>query len=591
MYSKIKVAAASPQIKVADPISNATSILGIINNAAIFGASILLTPELSLSAYTCQDLFYNKSLANASQKALISLLSATQNIDMYIIVGLPVFSCDRVYNCSVCIYKGKIVNVSVKHTMTSYTHERAFTYSQINSIDINGQTYNISDNFTIYDSVSVQVNVGKATNKLDTDAKIVLNPFSLPSPADTHYFTTFVPKNKAQIPVILLSNASCTESTTDYVFSGQCMIVTEDTALASKRYEIGGSYIISEVNLPAKKVKTSIAIPETVVETIKRCPYMPDDSATRAKYIEDILEIQATGILKRMMFIGTKKAVLGISGGLDSTLSLLALVRAFDKAGYDKTGITAITMPGFGTSHTTKNNAVDLIDALGVTKKEISIKDACINHFKDIGHDGRPDTAYENAQARERTQILMDYSNMTGSLMVGTGDLSEIALGFATYNGDHIAMYSPNGSIPKTVIRLIVDHIAENSDEKLKQVLKDILDTPVSPELVNSADNKQITQKTEEIVGPYELHDFFIYYFIRGHMTPSEILQEAVKVFPEYSEDKLKSYLKIFVKRFFAGQFKRSCSPDGAMATLLSLSPRGGLFMPSDANPDAFLDF
>lgn len=591
MCKKIKLATASPEIKVADPFFNASSIEAAAKKAASSGSKVLLTPELSLSAYTCQDLFYNVSLADSCQKALISLQNATRDLDLYIFVGLPVFSENKTYNCMVALYKGAINAVFAKNHMTSYTHERAFEYSLPDSVVINGNKYALSNSITIQNDITLQVAIGAIKDKLNVTAQVLLNPFSLPAPTDTQYFTTFATKNKGNFPIILLSNASCTESTTDYAFSGQNMIISNDSALKTDRFEFKGSFCMNEVSIKSTATTAEFTAVKNEIETIKRCPYMPDDEKLRTEYIEEILNIQATGILRRMMYIGTKKTVVGISGGLDSTLSLVALVHAYDKAGYNKKNICAITMPGFGTSHTTKNNAVDLIDALGVTKKEISIKDACIEHFKDIGHDGRPDTAYENAQARERTQILMDYSNMIGALMIGTGDLSEEALGFSTYNGDQMAMYSPNASIPKTVIRLIIDQVAEKSDDKLKQVLKDILSTPVSPELVNNADNEKITQKTEEIVGPYELHDFFLYYFIIGRMSPKDIKKAAIETFPEYTEDKINNYLKIFIKRFFAGQFKRSCSPDGAMATVLSLSPRGGLFMPSDATPAAFLDF
>ncbi len=592
MRNNIKLAIASPQTKVADPFFNASSIENAAKKAAMSGAKILLTPELSLSAYTCQDLFYNVSLADSCLKALVSLTQATCELDMFIFVGLPIFNGGSVYNCSLALYKGNIVSVFAKNKMTSYAHERAFSYSLPSSLDINGKQYIIDSSFTIQDDIVLQVAVGAITDVLNTDAHIILNPFCLPSPTDTQYFTSFEPKNKAQMPVILLSNASCTESTTDYAFSGQCKIIANEANFVSQRYELNGSLLIGEVALPNSVIKSEIIISSQELEAIKRCPYMPKDAAGRAIVIEEILNIQATGILKRMSHIGTQKTVLGISGGLDSTLSLVALVHAYKKAGFNIKDICAITMPGFGTSKTTKNNAVDLIDALGVTKKEISIKEACMSHFKDIGHDGRPDTAYENAQARERTQILMDYSNMINALMIGTGDLSEEALGFSTYNGDQMAMYSPNASIPKTVIRLIIDHVAQQSDVALKQVLIDILNTPVSPELVNNADNNNhITQKTEDILGPYEIHDFFLYYFIIGRMSPKEILQIAITTFPEYTKDHIHTYLKTFVSRFFAGQFKRSCSPDGAMAGVLSLSPRGGLFMPSDAQPTAFLDF
>lgn len=591
MCKKIKLATASPEIKVADPFFNASSIEAAAKKAASSGSKVLLTPELSLSAYTCQDLFFNVSLADSCLKALISLQNATRDLDLYIFVGLPVFSENKIYNCMVALYKGDINAVFAKNHMTSYTHERAFEYSLPDSVVINGNKYALSNSITIQNDITLQVAIGAIKDKLNINTKVLLNPFSLPAPTDTQYFTTFTTKNKGNLPIILLSNASCTESTTDFAFSGQNMIISNDSILKTDRFEFKGSFCANEVSIKTAAITTEFTAVLNEKETIKRCPYMPYDEKLRAEYIEEILNIQATGILRRMMYIGTQKTVVGISGGLDSTLSLVALVHAYDKAGYNKKNICAITMPGFGTSHTTKNNAVDLIDALGVTKKEISIKDACIEHFKDIGHDGRPDTAYENAQARERTQILMDYSNMIGALMIGTGDLSEEALGFSTYNGDQMAMYSPNASIPKTVIRLIIDHVAEKSDDKLKQVLKDILTTPISPELVNNADNEKITQKTEEIVGPYELHDFFLYYFIKGRMSTKDIKKAAVETFTEYTNDQISNYLKIFIKRFFAGQFKRSCSPDGAMATVLSLSPRGGLFMPSDAPPTAFLDF
>ncbi len=611
-----KVAAATPLLRVADTNYNAEKIIEIINDATKKGAEIIVFPELCITSASCGDMFKNGSLLISAKKALSRIIEETKNLNSTNIVGLPIASNGKIYNCAVVFKKGEIIDVTSKQLL-SHNESRWFSFSNNKSEII--KAIGCTDNCQYSNSNNISVAIGKDLVTYDNNYsnEIVAIPFVFPEIIG--YYDSIQNRlksiSKTKQNVIILASAGMGESSTDYAYAGATLIVENGKILAEgKRFSNKNSFIITDIDLNQLKqereykenyINLSNIEPENNIGLsyendyenilrgkIRQNPFIPEDKYALSKRCEEIFNIQTYALIKRFEHTYCNKAVIGISGGLDSTLALLVAVNAFDKMGIDRANITAITMPGFGTTNRTYNNAVNMIKELGATFKEISIKDACLQHFKDIEHDiNIHNVTYENSQARERTQILMDYANKISALHLGTGDMSELALGWATYNGDHISMYNVNCSIPKTLAKYMVAWVAQNNKGVIRDILMDVVNTPISPELTPADENGNIKQKTEDIVGPYELHDFFIYYLLRYNFSVNQIFSLAKTAFEgKYENDYIKHWLKIFIRRFFTQQFKRSCLNDGPAVGVISLSPRGGLNMPSDISPNIWLD-
>lgn len=641
MYGFIRTAAAVPKLKVADCIYNTDEILNIIEEAYKKNVKILAFPELSITSYTCADLFAQTTLIEYAEKSLERIAEFSKDKDMFITVGLPVCCDNQTFNCIAAISKGKILGLIPKTCLPNYSEfyeERWFASSAdiiSDEVTICGQTVPIGADilFTAENIKNLTIGIEVCEDLWSPippssyqsifGATIIINGSASNELATKHeYRRNLVSQQSSRcICGYIYSSAGTGESTQDTVFSGHSMICENGNMLSeSKRFLKEGSIIISDIDIELlandRKKNTSFmtqlrknegpvffrtvkfTLGENYIDdfyrTVKTAPFVPDNNIMLNERCEDIFNIQVTGLSKRITHTNSKALVVGISGGLDSTLALLVAVKACDYIGLDRKCVHGITMPGFGTTDRTYNNALNLMKSLGITLKEISIKDAAIQHFKDIGHDiNIHDVTYENTQARERTQILMDYANKEYGMVIGTGDLSELALGWATYNGDHMSMYGVNGGIPKTLVRVLVKWVAENETlgEGAAEILFDVLDTPVSPELLPPDKDGNINQKTEEIVGPYELHDFFLYYVVRFGFTPAKILFLAEKAFNgKYTRETLIKWIKNFYRRFFAQQFKRSCLPDGPKVGTINLSPRGDWRMPSDAVGRIWLD-
>ncbi len=641
MYGFIRTAAAVPKLKVADCIYNTDEILNIIEEAYKKDVKILAFPELSITSYTCADLFAQTTLIEYAEKSLERIAEFSKDKDMFITVGLPVCCDNQTFNCIAAISKGKILGLIPKTCLPNYSEfyeERWFASSAdiiSDEVTICGQTVPIGADilFTAENIKNLTIGIEVCEDLWSPippssyqsifGATIIINGSASNELATKHeYRRNLVSQQSSRcICGYIYSSAGTGESTQDTVFSGHSMICENGNMLSeSKRFLKEGSIIISDIDIELlandRKKNTSFmtqlrknegpvffrtvkfTLDENSIDdfyrTVKTAPFVPDNNIMLNERCEDIFNIQVTGLSKRITHTNSKALVVGISGGLDSTLALLVAVKACDYIGLDRKCVHGITMPGFGTTDRTYNNALNLMKSLGITLKEISIKDAAIQHFKDIGHDiNIHDVTYENTQARERTQILMDYANKEYGMVIGTGDLSELALGWATYNGDHMSMYGVNGGIPKTLVRVLVKWVAENETlgEGAAEILFDVLDTPVSPELLPPDKDGNINQKTEEIVGPYELHDFFLYYVVRFGFTPAKILFLAEKAFNgKYTRETLIKWIKNFYRRFFAQQFKRSCLPDGPKVGTINLSPRGDWRMPSDAVGRIWLD-
>ena len=634
----VKVAAAVPEVQVAHPRSNLQSIESLVIQAEGHGVEVITLPELCLTGYTCGDLFHQQLLLDEAEMALIQLMNFTRSLDIITIVGLPVAFNGALYNCAAVIQKGKILGLVPKTYIPNYSefYERRWFASAADLpaeafVWLCGQQVQLSARLLFHTSYCVfgielcedlWAPIPPSSNLALAGADII---FNLSASNDV------VGKRAYLMQLLCQQSARCLcgyvyvaagfgESTQDTVFSGKAMILENGTLLAeAKPHSLQPQLIESEIDVEriraerrlkttfaacgAHMAVTSTASAFVTVDTalltpreleltrpVAPHPFVPAGRDLDAR-CEEIFAIQTEGLAKRLRHTGSQTAVIGISGGLDSTLALLVCVRAFDLLGIDRQGIVGVTMPGFGTTDRTYENALSLIEKLSVTGREISIKDSVTQHFMDIGHDiENHDVTYENAQARERTQILMDIANDTGGLVVGTGDLSELALGWATYNGDHISMYGVNASVPKTLVRYLVGYYADTcGDEELKSVLYDVLDTPVSPELLPPQEDGTIAQKTEDLVGPYELHDFFLYHVMRMGEDRDKIYRLARIAFSdEYDGATIDRWLTIFYKRFFASQYKRSCLPDGPKVGTVALSPRGDWRMPSDA---AYTDF
>ncbi len=576
---KLRVATISPKICVGNPTKNGDEVINILESLNSENIDVIAFPELSLTGCTCGDLFFHKTLIEACELALVKIIEYSKPYHYHIIIGAPLKYGEKLYNAAFHIYKGQIVQVVSKRNLSN-AEQRWFSTGYNSSIDI--YDYNIMIGEDFY------------TDKYPTD--FVINIAAAPALVtgyDKHkeFVKKFtVDRNCAYI----YSSAGPNESTTDYVYSGSCLIAENGTIIAEgKRFSFDSEITIAEISLGNPNKNISPINIEKRVDENQTNPFVPTNADELAKRCEEIIEIQCTGLAKRMLHIHCNKLVLGISGGLDSTHALLVAVESMKKLNIPLDNLICITMPGFGTTDLTYTNACNLVKSLGATLIEISIKNACLQHFKDIGHNvDVHDVTYENTQARERTQILMDYANKIGALVVGTGDLSELALGWCTYNGDHMSMYGVNGSVPKTLMRHLVRYIADNSDENISKILYSVIDTPVSPELLPLDENGKMVQKTENTIGPYDVHDYFIYHFIRHHKSPAELLEMSFKTFKgTYNEEELCNWLGIFIKRFFNNQFKRSCIPDGVAVGTVSLSPRGAFIMPSDAYYDDWLKF
>ena len=615
----IKVAAVTPEVTVADTQKNAKIICDDILQATALGAKIIVFPELCLTGYTCADLFYHDVLLKNALRALSDVVSCSIGADALIFVGCPLRHSGKLYNCAVAINNGKILGAVPKTFLPNYNEfyeKRWFAPApeQSEEISLLGQTVPFGrgilfcceqmQNLTVGAEIcedlwtpmppSVTLALSGATITVNLSA-------SNECVGKSEYRKALVSSQSARLVCgYVYCSAGDGESTTDLVFSGHNIIAENGRVLAeSNLFE--NEITVSEIDVdflscerakiyPAeitrkadKIVYFSIKKEQTsLTRAFSRYPFVPKDSDELHSRAKLILTMQSKALAKRIDHTHTKSLVIGVSGGLDSSLALI-VAKLASEASKTKPEVIAVTMPCFGTTDRTHDNSIKLSEALGVTLKEVDIKKAVLQHFDDIGQNaGTYDVTYENGQARERTQVLMDIANKTGGMVVGTGDLSELALGWATYNGDHMSMYGVNASVPKTLIRYLINHYALSADKKTKEVLGDILDTPVSPELLPS-DGKNISQKTEDLVGPYELHDFFLYYMLRMYYSPKKIFRAAKLAFPDYDEKTIAGWLKVFVRRFFAQQFKRSCLPDGVKIGSVSLSPRGDWRMPSDA--------
>ncbi len=632
-FGFVKTASAIPSVKVADCKYNVRQMLPIIEEASEKGVELLLFPELGITSYSCGDLFLNRHLIEEAEKALQQLVEKSADYNTIIVVGTPVYTEEKLLNCAVVLHRGKIEGVVPKRYITGRNNsERSFTpgieIPHDTTVTLCKQIVSISTNtlfrtplYTFGIEIGEEMSpITQGTHLALNGAHIILNPASNSESVGKydHLKQNFIAESAKTNTAYVYSNCGYGESSGDNVFGGDAYIIENGTLLAkSKRFSIHPQLIISDIDidlLKSKRVRNrrlhlckneikdnDIRFCDIAQDTNKKfaitrryeaMPFIPKENCMNER-CEEIFSIQSMGLAKRIEHTHASSCVIGISGGLDSTLALLVTVKAFDILGRDRKDIVAVTMPGFGTTDRTYNNAIYLMKKLGVSMQEVSIREACIQHFKDIGHDiNIHDVTYENAQARERTQILMDIANRTNGFVIGTGDLSELALGWATYNGDHMSMYGVNASVPKTLVKYLVRWIALNdSDEETRTTLLDIVDTPISPELIPAHDNGEIKQKTEDLVGPYELHDFFIYHTLRNGFTPSKIYFIACQSF-EGVHDKatIKKWLKTFYRRFFTQQFKRSCMPDGPKVGSCCMSPRGDWHMPSDACMSSWLD-
>lgn len=628
-YGMIRAAAASLRLKVADPTYNKEKIKEAIDCAEQKGARLIVLPELCVTGYTCADLFFTKSLQHSAENALKEIIEYTSGKNIVAAVGMPVPFYNSLYNCAVVIGNGRIYGIVPKIHLANYNEfyeKRWFAsgsdFKSCQNIDfcgfettIGSQIFDLGGGAVLGLELceDLWVPTPPSGSLTLSGANIIANlSASDEYVSKAQYRRDLVSNQSARcICAYVYSGAGVCESTTDLVFSGATLIAENGSVIAQgKRFARDNEIIVSDIDIERlnSQRRGNMSFENSINELkitqiplnnnendltyrfVDAHPFVPSDDEKRRERCEEIFAIQAAGLAKRLEHVGSKGCVIGISGGLDSTLALLVAVEAMKLIGKPSSDILGITMPGFGTTDRTYNNAIDLMKSLGVTIKEISIKDACVQHMKDIEHDEAvKDITYENTQARERTQILFDMANKHNCLLVGTGDLSELAMGWCTYNGDHMSMYGVNASVPKTLVRYLVDYVAKISDEKTKAILLDVLDTPVSPELLPPDSDGKIAQKTEDNIGPYELHDFFLYNFVRFGFEKDKLRRLAIKAFDGvYDSATIEKWLGVFMKRFFISQFKRSCIPDSPKVGSVSLSPRGDWRMPSDAS---FKDF
>ncbi|MDE7412232.1 MAG: NAD(+) synthase [Muribaculaceae bacterium] len=635
----IRVAAAKPIVKAGDVDANLSNIVSMIEEAELKKVSLLVFPELSLTGYTCADLFHQSALLDYAKEALLILAEETKSLHITTVIGLPLVLNNRIYNCAAVLSKGEIYGIVPKSHIPNYNEFyelRWFTPGRKSdsTIEISGREIPFSSRllfkldeaiFGIEICEDLWVPIPPSCKMARDGADIILNLSATNELAGKHsYLVDLITQQSARCRcAYVYSSAGSNESSTDLAFSGNCIIAENGMLLReSPRFSMEPQMQIADIDiellrndrrhhnsfndspdsenikpiqLPASTYNMGIEeMSDEMLEyrDVNPYPFVEKDESRLKERCEEISSIQAWGLATRLKAIHCDKAVIGISGGLDSTLALLVTVKAFDILGIDRKNILGITMPGFGTTDRTHNNAWNLMVELGVTPMEIPIAEAVKVHFKDIGHDPETlDATYENSQARERTQILMDMANKTGGIVIGTGDLSELALGWCTYNGDQMSMYGVNASIPKTLVRdLVKGYMLDSQNPEVRRTLQDIIDTPISPELLPAASDGSISQVTEDFVGPYPLHDFFLHLMLRHSFSPIKIYRLACKAFKDiYDKKTIKKWLITFYKRFFSQQFKRSCMPDGIKVGSVCLSPRGDWRMPSDASVNLWI--
>jgi len=627
MYGYYRVAAAVNQTTVANPDRNADEIIALVKEAAAKEVSVVVFPELTLTGYTASDLFLNQRLLDAQNDALAKILDNIKFIDTIVILGIAVMEADRLYNCAAVLHHGKILGIVPKSYLPNnrefYDKRHFVSGRDIVRIETEllGETAPFGVDLLFSDGKEMTFGVEicedlwavtpPSNHMASNGANLLFNLSASNELIGKHAYREELVRTQSArcMAAYVYASAGVGESTTDTVYGGHAIIAEYGTTLVqNERFRMESHLITADVDLQKlrwlrlnegsygdgrrKKTRTikvgTLPILTNIDRFIDPAPFVPSRHADKEQRSEEIIQIQAHGLIKRMTHAHIKKAVIGISGGLDSTLALLSIHKAFEIMGWDHGDIIAVTMPGFGTTSRTKTNAVKLCEALGVTLKEIEITDLSLKEFDAINHDpNEHSVTYENVQARARTSILMNLANKEGGLVIGTGDLSEIALGWSTYNGDHMSMYALNSGIPKTLIKYVIEYFKK--EERLAAIIDDILVTPISPELLPHS-NDEITQETEEIVGPYELHDFFLYHFIKYGATPQKIRFLAVNAFDtKYDEDTITHWLKLFLRRFFTQQFKRSAMPDGPKVGTIALSPRADWKMPSDADVESWL--
>ena len=648
----LRVAAATPKVRVADPQYNAQQIMDLIGQGYSRGVKLMVFPELCLTAYTCADLFGQKALLRKAREELDRIVRFTDGKDILVFLGLPWERDGKLYNAAAAIQKGRLLGIVPKRNLpndSEFYEARLFCPGNERAVmtNWNGEKVPMGTNLlfkcknmpelTVAAEIceDVWVPCPPSIRHALAGATVVVNCSASDETTgkDMYRHDLICSQSARLVCGYVYANAGEGESTQDLVFGGQNIIAENGTCLVESRRFINesicadmdlerldserrrmstfpdpaaareeGGYLAVEFNLdavledsPGSQNAQAVGSSQPggdVLRYVDPAPFVPRDERQRNRRCEEILSIQAMGLKKRLEHTGCREAVIGLSGGLDSTLALLVTVRAFDSLKIPRSGIHCITMPCFGTTDRTYNNACTLAGKVGAELREINIREAVTRHFEDIGHDmDRHDVTYENSQARERTQVLMDIANEVGGLVIGTGDMSELALGWATYNGDHMSMYGVNGSVPKTLVRHLVRYYADTCREKeLADVLLDVLDTPVSPELLPPQDGR-ISQKTEDLVGPYELHDFYLYYILRYGYAPSKIYRLAFQAFKsQYDRETILKWMNVFYRRFFSQQFKRSCLPDGPKVGSVAVSPRGDLRMPSDASGRLWLE-
>lgn len=629
-YGFFRAASASLNLKVADPQYNKNSIINAIEAAEKEGARLLVTPELSVTGYTCADLFFTFALQNAANDALAQITATTKGKNIAVLLGMPVPFLGSLYNCAVLVRGGKIIGAVPKKHIANYNefYEKrwfasGFDFEAVQDISICGFDVKIGDQiFDLGGGAMLGVELCEdlwvpappSSQLVQSGANIIANLSASDEYVSKAQYRKSLVENQSARCVCgyVYAGAGPCESTTDLVFSGATLIAENGSVAAEgNRFDFENQIVYADLDIEklsalrrnnmsfSNKIGTVQIVSAPVQNNendlkhrfVDPHPFVPADDEMRRERCREIFAIQSCGLAKRISHVGSAGAIVGISGGLDSTLALLVAAEAMKRLGKSAADIIGITMPGFGTTGRTYNNALELMHRLGVQIKEIDIKAACEQHMRDIEHNSEiHDITYENTQARERTQILFDMANKHNMLLVGTGDLSELAMGWCTYNGDHMSMYGVNASVPKTLVRYLVEYVASVSDKETAAVLYDILDTPVSPELLPPDENGNIAQKTEENIGPYELHDFFLYNFVRFGFSKEKLIMLAQKAFEDkYSPTVIEKWASVFMRRFFISQFKRSCIPDSPKVGSVSLSPRGDWRMPSDASFNAFV--
>ena len=631
-YGFVRVGAIVNKLVLASPMDNAKEIVKMIRKADKEGVSIVTTPELALTGYTCGDLFLQDELLDEVEKALSIILEKTKDLDIISIIGMPIRCNNQLLNTAVLIEKGNIIGIVPKSYIPNYSEfyeKRWFTSSfdlRVSEVKLLDQVVPISTKLLFRDNKYREVTFAieicedlwsvfpPSNNHTLNGASIIFNLSSSNEiVGKDSYRRNLVSMQSAKtISSYVYASSGIMESTSDLVFGGASLIYENGKLLKSnKRFELESNLIYTDIDVKRlinercrnssftgsvyngdyKVIEVDVCDKiKTLDRTYKMYPFIPVND--KEKRFEEILEIQSSALARRLIHLNNTKCVIGMSGGLDSTLAFLVIVRAFRKLGRNNKDIIGVTMPGFGTTDRTYLNAINLVKEYGATLREVSIKEASILHMRDIGLDESDrSVTYENIQARERTQILMDIANMVGGIVIGTGDLSELALGWCTYNGDHMSMYSVNSSIPKTLVRYLVEYVKDNSTDKRKKILTDILDTPISPELLPPDEAGNILQKTESSIGPYVLHDFFLYHLLRYGASFKKIYLLAKLTFKDsFDDDEIKKWLKVFVRRFYTQQFKRNAVPDGVKVGTISLSPRGDLRMPSEASYEMILE-